>query len=291
MGVGAADLRATECAGIYSLELAARFPHSTLLALEPNRSVWEQHTTLATRSRRSHLACLNNAVTEEVAEALAHSNEFLDLQLLTGLLHTRPFDHGVSVSAAKREALDRFVAHLLSMARRSLLLLPGASSREACRDNRLANWVDGAPGARLEAAAQTLRLRLHARRLLHGMALDGCPYELWEVGLAHMDRLNRHHFCLGGCKTHTRRSYRLIYSAASNSSAARSTSGINMSNVQTGRRIPFETGSFNMHSLLSLHAPAKGVAAAVLRRRLPERHPPPQQPARWLVSCGSGRRR
>ena len=65
----------------------------------------------------------------------------------------------------------------------------------------------------------------------------------------------------------------------------------NMSNLQTGRRIPFETGSFNMHSLLSLHAPAKGVAAAVLRRRLPERHPPPQQPARWLVSCGSGRRR
>ena len=63
------------------------------------------------------------------------------------------------------------------------------------------------------------------------------------------------------------------------------------SNVQTGRRIPFETGSFNMHSLLSLHAPAKGVAAAVLRRRLPERHPPPQQPARWLASRGSGRRR
>ena len=29
-----------------------------------------------------------------------------------------------------------------------------------------------------------------------------------------MDRVNRHHFCLGGCKTHTRRSYRLIYSSS-----------------------------------------------------------------------------
>ena len=103
--------------GVYSLELAARYARSTLLVLEPNRSVWEQHTALATRSRRAHLAVLNTAVNEEVAEALAHSNEFLDMQLLVGLQSSRPFDHGVSVSVAKREALDRFVAHLLSMAR------------------------------------------------------------------------------------------------------------------------------------------------------------------------------
>ena len=40
---------------------------------------------------------------DQVAEALAHSNEFLDLQLLIGLQSSRPFDHGVSVSASKRE--------------------------------------------------------------------------------------------------------------------------------------------------------------------------------------------
>ena len=44
---------------------------------------------------------LNTAVNEEVAEALAHSNEFLDLQLLIGLQSSRPFDHGVSVSVTK----------------------------------------------------------------------------------------------------------------------------------------------------------------------------------------------
>ena len=76
--------------GVYSLELAARYARSTLLVLEPNRSVWEQHTALATRSRRAHLAVLNTAVNEEVAEALAHSNEFLDMQLLVGLQSSRP---------------------------------------------------------------------------------------------------------------------------------------------------------------------------------------------------------
>ena len=201
--------------GVYSLELAARYARSTLLVLEPNRSVWEQHTALATRSRRAHLAVLNTAVNEEVAEALAHSNEFLDMQLLVGLQSSRPFDHGVSVSVAKREALDRFVAHLLSMARRTLVMLPVATAqRDECRDNRLANWVDGAPAARLEAAAATLKMRLHTQRVLQGVAADGCPHEVWELGLAYMDRVNRHHFCLGGCKTHTRRSYRLIYSSS-----------------------------------------------------------------------------
>ena len=33
-------------------------------------------------------------------------------------------------------------------------MLPVATAqRDECRDNRLANWVDGAPAARLEAAA------------------------------------------------------------------------------------------------------------------------------------------
>ena len=162
---------------MYALELAARYARSTLLVLEPNRSVWEQHTALATRSRRAHLAVLNTAVNEEVAEALAHSNEFLDMQLLIGLQSSRPFDHGVSVSVSKREALDRFVAHLLSMARRTLVMLPVATARrDECRDNRLANWVDGAPAARLEAAAATLKLRLHAQQ--HGQSAPLAAPEL-----------------------------------------------------------------------------------------------------------------
>ena len=292
---------------MYALELAARYARSTLLVLEPNRSVWEQHTALAAQLRLAHLACLNTAVNDGVAEALAHSNEFLDMQLLIGLQSTKPFDHGVWVSATKREALDRFVAHLLSMARRTLVMLPVATAtREECRDNRLANWVDGAPAARLEAAAATLKLRLHAQRVLHGVAADGCPYELWELGLAHMDRVNRHHFCVGGCKTHTRRSYRLIYSSTDLSS--REVEGIggspqggrlvsvsrdflNMSNTQTGRRIPFETGSFNMHSLLSLHAPARAATSDPLREALVLQFlslPVYQDPAPWNVVWRAG---
>ena len=311
--------------GLYGLELAARFPRSTLLALEPNRSVWERHTSLAARLRRSHLACLNNGVTEEVAEALAHSNEFLDLQLLIGLPSTKPFDHGVTVNTAKREALDRFVAHLLSMARRSLLLLPGATDQPECRDNRLANWIhgqgghtdttpaehapaDGTVGARLHEAAKTLKLKLRTERLLSGVAADGCPYELWEAGLAYMDRLNRHHFCLGGCKTHTRRSYRLLFAESGSVAAtAAATAGwvgrrsdafgggvdfLNMSNTQTGRRIPFETGAFNMHSLLSLHAPPpRPTAPDPLREALVLMFlslPVYQDPAPWNVVWRAG---
>ena len=309
--------------GLYGLELAARFPRSTLLALEPNRSVWERHTSLAARLRRSHLACLNNAVTEEVAEALAHSNEFLDLQLLIGLPSTKPFDHGVTVNIAKREALDRFVAHLLSTARRSLLLLPGASDQPECRDNRLANWIHGQGGggradatlsseqvvaARLHEAGKTLKLKLRTERLLSGVAADGCPYELWEAGIAYMDRLNRHHFCLGGCKTHTRRSYRLLFaesgSVAATAAAAAGWVGrrsdafgdgvdfLNMSNTQTGRRIPFETGAFNMHSLLSLHAPPpRPTAPDPLREALVLMFlslPVYQDPAPWNVVWRAG---
>ena len=66
-----------------------------------------------------------------------------------------------------------------------------------------------------------------------------------------MDRQNRHHYCEGGCKTHTRRTYRLLYTEAAGGAGARE--WINMSNTQTGRRIPFETGSINLHSVLALH--------------------------------------
>ena len=63
-------------------------------------------------------------------------------------------------------------------------MLPVATAqRDECRDNRLANWVDGAPAARLEAAAATLRMRLHTQRLLHGVAADGCPHEVLGLGL------------------------------------------------------------------------------------------------------------
>jgi hypothetical protein len=63
-------------------------------------------------------------------------------------------------------------------------MLPVApAQRDECRDNRLANWVDGAPAARLEAAAATLKLRLHTQRLLQGVAADGCPHEVLGLGL------------------------------------------------------------------------------------------------------------
>ena len=213
-----------------------------------------------------------------MAEALAHSNEFVDGQLLLSLHTTRPFNHGVTVSAERRTRLDKFVGHVLSLARRSLILLPAPPLAAVCRDNRLANWVHGSeswtpekaiPG-RLKRAADAYGLRLHLTRRLHGLAADGCQYEVWEATLLHMDRLNRHHYCLGGCKTHTRRTYRMIYDAAGPAAFASDPQAtpkgrMNMTNTQTGRRIPFETGSINMHSLLSLQGEAVGSAVPAAR--------------------------
>ena len=38
--------------GLYSLELSARYPRSTIVAIEPNRTVWSRHAALA---RRRHV--------------------------------------------------------------------------------------------------------------------------------------------------------------------------------------------------------------------------------------------
>ena len=56
------------CAGVYSLELAARYARSTLLMLEPNRSVWEQVllTTTTTHYYYSLLSPTNRSVWEQV---------------------------------------------------------------------------------------------------------------------------------------------------------------------------------------------------------------------------------
>ena len=79
-----------------------------------------------------------------MAEALAHSNEFFDAQLLLSLQTTKPFDHGVEVKPSKREQLDRFVAHLLSLARRTLCCCRRRRTGRSCRDGRLATWLHGA---------------------------------------------------------------------------------------------------------------------------------------------------
>ena len=263
--------------GLYALEVSSHFPRSTVVVLEPNRSVLEEHATLARAWQRSNVIFAHNPVTDEVAEALAHSNEFLDAQLLLSLHTARPFDHGVTVSSDRLEKLDKFVGHLLTLARRSLLLLPAPRAPRACRDNRLYNWAhasatassaDKAIPARLHAAGKTFGLRLSLAHRLRGLAADGCEYEVWEVALLHMDRVNRHHFCIGGCKTHTRRTYRMIYDGAADPLEA--DGRMNMTNTQTGRRIPFETGSINMHSLLSLQGEPSGkdgVSAAEAARQ------------------------
>ena len=48
--------------------------------------------------------------------------------------------------------------------------------------------------------------------------------------------------------------------------APRGAGVINMSNQQTGRRIPFETGSVNMHTLLALQTNPLPAASDVLRQ-------------------------
>jgi hypothetical protein len=260
--------------GLFSLAVSERFPRGTLVALEPNRSLWAHHASLARMQRRANVVFANNPLTYEVAEALAHSNEFLDGQLLLSLHTARPFDHGSSISVERLQQIDKYIGHLLSLARYTLMLLPAPDQRAVCRDNRLAQWTYASvtPGKaalasamRLEAAGRAFGLRLSVRRVTRGVALDGCEYEVWRVTLLHMDRLNRHHYCLGGCKTHTRRTYRMIYDAADPENPTARTASLvsgrmNMTNTQTGRHIPFETGSMNMHTLLSLQGEPVGAA-------------------------------
>ena len=96
--------------GLYSLEIASRYPSSTLLVIEPNRTLWEAHTALAHDAQLPNVLCLHNPIAEDVAEALAHSNEFVDMQLLLGLHSVRPFDHGAEVNTERRERLNRYLA-------------------------------------------------------------------------------------------------------------------------------------------------------------------------------------
>ena len=283
------------CAGLYGLELASRFPRSTIVNLEPNRTLWMQHVKLARAARRPNLACLHNPLTEEVAEALAHSNEFLDAQLVLSLHTARSFDHGVSVKdkmvrrlqhqpcrprtlppahtppaachafylIGAQDRLDKFVGYILSLAKRTLLLLPAAPTGQ-CNDNRLASWTHAEPSDssvedRLQKAAKTYGARVDAELLRRGQTLDGCMHELWEVTLLSMTRLNRHHFCLGGCKTHTRRSYQMAYSVSSSGRGV-----MNMTNVQTSRHIPFETVTPAIFSHRATPCPPASAARASL---------------------------
>ena len=260
--------------GTYSLELSPAFPRSTLVVLEPNRTLWQQHGTLARRLRRRNLVMIQNTLTEGVLEALSHANEFFDAQLLLSLTTHQPFDHGEQVSPELLKRLDTYVGHLLTLSRRSLFLLPAPGAKPECRDTRLYNWAhhstaahrtddpDAAIPYRLRSAAGALGLRVSSSRVMEGMLPDGCAHEVWESTLLSMDRLNRHHFCVGGCKTHTRRTYRMAYTAADPADAAAFELAprslrlgfMNMTNTQTSRHIPFETGSLNMHTLLSLTA-------------------------------------
>ena len=261
--------------GLFSIAVGTEHPRGTIVMLEPSQSMWSEHHKQARDLSLANVFFAHNTLTEQVAEALSHSNEFFDGQLLLSLRTAQPFR--AAVKSGMRKRLDLYVAHLLSLARRSLLMLPAPAQPAACTINRLSRWFYGrnATGEatfsgreRISAAASALSLRVSATKLLGGSAADRCEYDVWEVKLLHMDRTNRHHFCVGGCKTHTRRTYRMIYDAVderagSSSSVADLVHGsMNMTNTQTGRHIPFETGSMNMHTLLSLQGTAKGGIAA-----------------------------
>ena len=77
--------------GLYALELAARFPNGSFVHLEPNGTAWQAHTALGVSRRLPHALFLRNTIAHEVAEALAHSNEFFDAQLLLSLQTTEAF--------------------------------------------------------------------------------------------------------------------------------------------------------------------------------------------------------
>ena len=260
--------------GLYALELAARFPKGSFVHLEPNGTAWEAHTALGVSRRLPHALFLRNNITHEVAEALAHSNEFFDAQLLLSLQTTEVFAGIKEVGQEGTANMDLYVAHLLSLARRTLLLLPAPSVGDGCRKNRLATWLYGAGGRggddlapprgtleRLQAVAATRGLDFDFTRVLRGAAPDGCAYELWSARLLRMDRTNRHHYCEGECKIHGW--IRLQYTASPHCGSTGCHERIDMTRVrQNGSsifkhggtsQIPFKTGSINLHSVLSLH--------------------------------------
>jgi hypothetical protein len=85
-------------------------------------------------------------------------------------------------------------------------------------------------------------------------------YEVWSARLLSMDRQNRHHYCEGTCKHPAH--YRLQYIASPHCGSTGCHERMNMTRVHNdgsswlkhgGSHIPFETGSINLHSVLSLH--------------------------------------
>ena len=54
--------------GLFSLPLAARYPHASLLVLEPNRTIWMDHSSLAMSATQPHVLIVHNNVAEDVAE-------------------------------------------------------------------------------------------------------------------------------------------------------------------------------------------------------------------------------
>ena len=256
--------------GLYALELAARFPNGSFVHLEPNGTAWEAHTALGISRRLPHALFLRNTITHEVAETLAHSNEFFDAQLLLSLQTTEVFNGRQEVGQEGNVNRDGYVAQLLSLARRTLLLLPAPSDGYGCRNGRLATWLHGGASwpphssggtlERLQAAARTRSLDFHFKRVLRGDARDGCVYEVWSARLLSMDRQNRHHYCEGTCRHPAH--YRLQYLASPHCGSTGCHERMNMTRVHNdgsswlkhgGSHIPYETGSINLHSVLSLH--------------------------------------
>ena len=115
--------------------------------LEPNGTLWEPHAALGVNRRLANALLLRNTVPVEVAEALAHSNEFFDAQLLLSLQTTEVFAGRNEVGQEGNANRDGYVAQLLSLARRTLLLLPAPSDGYGCRNGRLAKWLHGGAAA------------------------------------------------------------------------------------------------------------------------------------------------
>ena len=118
-----------------AVQLSAVYNRSTLVALEPSWSDW----TRSQLEARSNVAVVRNELHEVTVDALAHSNEFFDAQLLFSLAETAPFRRNFTGNRAI-QLLDRYVGQLLSLARRTLLLLPGQHQQQRCQSS-LGSWV------------------------------------------------------------------------------------------------------------------------------------------------------
>lgn len=309
-----------------AVDLASVETQATVVMLEPSSQACREVYADALLRGVHNLAIAHNDLEADVFEAMAHSNEFFDHQ---AAMLERFGALGSSIATV--ELVDAVIGQLLSLGRSTCLVLPDVplegdgTCEPHSRGARLVQqWVRRASGVaeavRGSAARAGIDVRVErlarpdstaAQLHLGADRPHACAgsHSLWVVETLALQRTNRHHFCYGRCKTHNSRSYMLRYVAHSasadvdelvrhnwseaNVSAPLVRGAPQLVNSRSGRVLPYETGSINLHTLVMLQRSAYLSSAEL---DLPRQHlvmmflslPVHQDPAPWNIVLRGG---